>query len=92
MNAPGSMGPEGTSGAPGTSGSDTSHVTPHPPTSLALPELWNPQTTTGLMRLSDEIQRQAAMIGYVNAFYMMAATAAAAVPLACLLRSVARER
>ena len=32
------------------------------------------------------------MIGYVNAFYMMALTAAAAVPLACLLRNAARER
>jgi hypothetical protein len=28
------------------------------------------------------------MIGYVNAFYMMAFTAATAVPLACLLRAV----
>ena len=27
------------------------------------------------------------MIGYVNAFYMMAFTAALAVPLACLLRT-----
>jgi DHA2 family multidrug resistance protein len=57
----------------------------------SLPELWNPGTTTGLMRLSNEIQRQAAMIGYVNAFYMMAITAAAAVPLACLLRTGARK-
>jgi DHA2 family multidrug resistance protein len=57
-----------------------------------LPEFWNPGTTTGLMRLSNEIQRQAAMIGYVNAFYMMAFTAAAAVPLACLLRTAGRER
>ena len=32
------------------------------------------------------------MIGYVNAFYLMAFTAAAAVPLACLLRSAARGR
>ena len=32
------------------------------------------------------------MIGYVNAFYMMAFTAAAAVPLACLLRTAARDR
>jgi DHA2 family multidrug resistance protein len=57
----------------------------------SLPELWNPGTTTGLMRLSNEIQRQAAMIGYVNAFHMMALTAAAAVPLACLLRTGARK-
>jgi DHA2 family multidrug resistance protein len=57
-----------------------------------LPEPWNPETAGGLLRLSNEIQRQAAMIGYVNAFYMMAATAAAAVPLACLLRTAARDR
>jgi MFS transporter, DHA2 family, multidrug resistance protein len=57
-----------------------------------LPEPWNPETAAGLLRLSNEIQRQAAMIGYVNAFYMMAFTAAAAVPLACLLRSAARGR
>jgi DHA2 family multidrug resistance protein len=44
------------------------------------------------MTLSNEIQRQAAMIGYVNAFYMMALTAAAAVPLALLLRPASRDR
>ena len=31
------------------------------------------------------------MIGYVNAFYLMAFTALAALPLACLLRGVKRE-
>jgi DHA2 family multidrug resistance protein len=56
-----------------------------------VPQLWDPETVVGLTRLSNEIERQAAMIGYVNAFYMMAFTAAAAVPLACLLRA-ARER
>ena len=68
----------------------TEHITPHQV--IKLPELWNPETTTGLLRLSNEIQRQAAMIGYVNAFYMMAVTAAAAVPLACLMRTAVRER
>jgi MFS transporter, DHA2 family, multidrug resistance protein len=57
-----------------------------------LPDYWNPATASGLARLSNEIQRQAAMIGYINAFHMMALTAAAAVPLACLLRTAARER
>jgi DHA2 family multidrug resistance protein len=51
-----------------------------------LPDVWNVETATGLMRISNEIHRQAAMIGYVNAFYMMAFTALAALPLACLLR------
>ena len=54
--------------------------------------VWNPETPTGLPRLSNEIQHQAAMIGYVNAFYMMAFTAAAGVPLACLLRGTPRLR
>ncbi len=57
-----------------------------------LPASWDMGNTPGLLRLSNEIQRQAAMIGYVNAFYLMAFTAAAAIPLACLLRSVVRER
>ena len=36
-------------------------------------------------------RRQAAMIGYLNAFYLMAFTALAAVPLAVLMRRVKRE-
>jgi DHA2 family multidrug resistance protein len=54
----------------------------------SFPVLWNPETTEGLMRLSREVQRQAAMIGYINAFYMMAMTAAVAVPLAVCLRKI----
>lgn len=50
------------------------------------PGSWNPETAAGLMRLSGEMKRQAAMIGYINAFYMMALTAACSVPLAFLLR------
>jgi len=55
-----------------------------------LPGAWDPQTVGGLMRIANEVQRQAAMIGYVNAFYLMAFTAAAAVPLACMLKSAPR--
>lgn len=51
-----------------------------------LPDAWGLDTTTGLLRLSGEIQRQAAMIGYVNAFSVMAITASLAVPLAFLMR------
>ena len=51
-----------------------------------LPEAWNVETTTGLLRVSNEILRQAAMIGYVNAFYLMGFAALIATPLACLLR------
>ena len=50
------------------------------------PAAWSLDTVTGLLRLSNEVQRQAAMIGYVNAFYLMGFTAAVAVPLACLMR------
>lgn len=50
------------------------------------PTSWNPETTGGLMQLSREVQRQAAMIGYINAFYMMALTAVVSIPLAVLLR------
>src|SRR5204863_1077185 len=72
----------------------TEFITPYQKAMMlqGLPEPWNPETTKGLMTLSNEIQRQAAMIGYVNAFHMMALTAAAAVPFACLLRTAARER
>jgi DHA2 family multidrug resistance protein len=54
--------------------------------------LWNMSTPVGLLTLSGEVQRQAAMIGFINAFYMFAFTAAAAVPLAWLLRDVPREK
>jgi DHA2 family multidrug resistance protein len=69
-------------------------ITPYRETRLypSLPLPWSLDTASGLMQLSNEVQRQAAMIGYVNAFHMMAYTAALAVPLACLLRSAPRER
>jgi DHA2 family multidrug resistance protein len=57
-----------------------------------LPAPWDPETSTGLSRLAIEVQRQAAMIGYVNAFYLMAVTGFVSVPLACLLRSKAPAR
>ena len=52
------------------------------------PEAWSLDTAIGLTRLSNEVQRQAAMIGYINAFTLMGVTAAVAVPLACLMRKV----
>ncbi|MGE0698830.1 MAG: MFS transporter, partial [Hyphomicrobiaceae bacterium] len=55
--------------------------------SVGLPPAWDPETAAGLGRIAREVQRQAAMIGYVNAFYLMAATGFLAVPLAWLLRS-----
>ena len=72
----------------------TEHLTPFNKV-LAYPEvlgLWNMSTPAGLMALSGEVQRQAAMIGFINAFYLFAFTAAAAVPLAWLLRDAPRDR
>jgi DHA2 family multidrug resistance protein len=53
----------------------------------AAPAAWNIGTTSGLMRLTHEIQRQATMIGYINAFYLLALVAAVAVPLVSLMRT-----
>jgi len=57
-----------------------------------LPTSWSVETTSGLMRLANEIQRQAAMIGYINAFYLLSFTAAAALPLVWLMRATPRDR
>ncbi len=51
------------------------------------PAAWNIATTSGLMRLTIEIQRQASMIGYINSFYLLALIAAVAVPLVWLMRN-----
>jgi DHA2 family multidrug resistance protein len=51
------------------------------------PRAWNIGTTTGLARLTHEIDRQASMIGYINAFYLLAATAAVAAPMVWLMRN-----
>ena len=56
---------------------------------LAMPGVmggWTAGTIPGLAQLSKEIGRQAAMIGYVNAFGMYTAAAAAAVLLVLLAR------
>jgi MFS transporter, DHA2 family, multidrug resistance protein len=57
-----------------------------------LPPSWDPSTAGGIARLSNELQRQAAMIGYINAFTMLAFTAAAAVPPALLMRNAPKGR
>jgi MFS transporter, DHA2 family, multidrug resistance protein len=44
------------------------------------------------MRLAGEIQHQAAMIGYINAFYLLAITAALGMPLVWLMRAAPRIR
>ena len=57
----------------------------------SIPAAWSIETLTGLSRLSNEIQRQAAMIGYINSFYMLASVAAAGIPLVLLMRGMPRE-
>jgi DHA2 family multidrug resistance protein len=47
---------------------------------------WDVETVTGLARLSKEIGRQSAMIGYLNAFGMYTAMSALAIPLILLVR------
>jgi MFS transporter, DHA2 family, multidrug resistance protein len=56
---------------------------------LALPSVaggWSFDTVAGLAKLSNEINRQAAMIGYLNAFMMYTATSALALVFALMVR------
>ena len=58
------------------------------------PELaghWSWNTASGLAELSAEIQRQASMGGYVNAFVLFSFTAALALPLVLLFREPRRR-
>jgi len=57
-----------------------------------LPSVWTMDSASGLMRLAVEIQHQAAMIGYINAFYLLAVTAGAGIPLVWLMRGAPRLR
>ena len=62
---------------------------------LALPWVtggWDFETVQGLARLSKEINRQAAMLGYINAFGYYTLASALAVPLILLLGSRKRTR
>ena len=47
---------------------------------------WSTTTTEGLSHLGGEIGRQAAMIGYINSFYMFSITAFVFIPLVLLVR------
>jgi DHA2 family multidrug resistance protein len=62
--------------------------------SLALPWVtggWDYETVSGLAKLSREINRQAAMIGYINAFGLYTAASAMAIPLILLIGRRARR-
>ncbi len=52
---------------------------------------WTVNTTTGLAQLSKEINRQAAMIGYINAFGFYTATSAAAILLIMMAKKRQRK-
>ncbi len=61
---------------------------------LALPWVtggWDYETVAGLAKLSKEINRQAAMIGYINAFGLYTAASAMAIPLILLIGRRARR-
>jgi DHA2 family multidrug resistance protein len=47
---------------------------------------WDPSTVEGLARIGGEVDRQAAMIGYDNAFIMYAIVCFASLPLLLLVR------
>ncbi len=56
--------------------------------SLSLPSVmgqWTTESTSGMAALAREINRQAAMLGYMNAFVMYTAASLVAIPLAMML-------
>lgn len=62
------------------------HVTPFGEGERSIGESWPLTGLTGLAQLEHEIDRQAAMIGYVGVFYTAAIAALAVLPLILLLR------
>jgi len=64
-------------------------VTPYSP-ALSMPWVtgaWNLQEAPGLAALSREMARQAAMIGYLDAFVFFIVTSLAVLPLVFLIRA-----
>ncbi len=47
---------------------------------------WNPDSAAGLAAIGGEVRRQAAMIGYIDAFYFYSFTAMTVLPLVLLVR------
>jgi DHA2 family multidrug resistance protein len=56
-----------------------------------LPTQWSLDEVRSLLTLSNEMLRQAAMIGYLNAFYLMAFVALVATPLAGFMHGTKRD-
>jgi DHA2 family multidrug resistance protein len=72
----------------------TEFITPYNKTLTmpgGLPPQWSLESPGTLQTLSNEILRQAAMIGYLNAFYLMAFAALAAMPLAAFMHRIRRD-
>ena len=71
----------------------TEFITPYNKalTAPGLPSQWSLEGATSLQSLSNEMLRQSAMIGYLNAFYLMAFVAFAAMPLAGFMRRVKQD-
>jgi DHA2 family multidrug resistance protein len=71
----------------------TEFITPYNKSLVApgLPAQWSLDGTSSLLSLSNELLRQAAMIGYLNAFWLIAFVALAAVPLAVFMTPAKRE-
>lgn len=57
----------------------------------AVPELWNIDTVEGLAALNAEVTHQAAMIAYVNNFYLIALVALCVAPMGLLFRRPPKE-
>ena len=51
-----------------------------------IPSLWNIETLSGLAAMGGEINRQAAMIGYLNAFGLFTAASIVVLPLILLVK------
>ena len=58
---------------------------------LSAQRVWDIEPVPGLAGLSNEIQRQGLMIGYVNAFRLFAWTSFAAIPLVFFLRPAQKK-
>jgi DHA2 family multidrug resistance protein len=69
-----------------------SHITPYRAllNDVHFPHLWNMHSTAGLMALNGEITRQAAMVAYIDDFWLMMIVTLAAVPLLALMRNPRR--
>ena len=53
---------------------------------------WNSETFFDLKNLSSEIERQSAMIGYINAFYFLAVTGFLALPLILFIKTPKKNK